>query len=532
MKRIPLLIYFSLIAGYSTAQYHPSDEVDVLDYSFMINVNDTTDVIFGVARITSRAKRDITGFELDLIKQKSNGKGMVVQTVTTDFDNTYRHENDRIKIFFSKPIKANTEFNTVVEYRGIPDDGLIISKNKYDDRTFFADNWPNRGRNWIPVVDHPADKATVDWTIVAPPLYEVVANGIRVEESLVHPQNKITRYREDAPIATKVMVIGVARFAVELTDVISNIPVEAWVYPQNRREGFSDYEYAPKVLDFMNKSVGPYAYKKLANVQSKTTYGGLENASAIFYSESSVTGKKDHERLIAHEVAHQWFGDAVTEKEWKDVWLSEGFATYFAVLYLEHTYGEDGRREQMLKERNDVIRFPEKTTRPVIQPVGEDLLDILNANSYQKGSWVLHMLRRELGDDVFWKGIQAFYKKYFNSNASTEDFIAEMELAGNRQLDAFFKQWVYTPGHPILATNWKFDDRTGMVTGEIIQKQKNPFEFPLEVAFLDEAGKRIKIEKISVNALKQPFSIKLDRKPAKIVLDPNVNLLFEPVLGN
>ena len=133
------------------------------------------------------------------------------------------------------------------------------------------------------------------------------------------------------------MVIGVSPFAVQEMLSKSGIPLSSWVYPQNSEEGFFDYSIATRPLDFFESYIAPYPYSKLANVQSKTVYGGMENASCIFYHERTVTGKQDHEILITHEMAHQWFGDAVSELNWHHIWLSEGFATYLTDLYIEQT---------------------------------------------------------------------------------------------------------------------------------------------------------------------------------------------------
>src|SRR6266700_2106852 len=179
------------------------------------------------------------------------------------------------------------------------------------------------------------------------------------------------------------MVIGAAGFAVQYSGTINGTPVYSWVYPENKEKGFYDYAQAVDILPFYIKHVGPYAYEKLANVQSKTIFGGMENAGAIFYSENTVTGTRVSESLLAHEIAHQWFGDMATETDWSHLWLSEGFATYMTILYFEKKY-----------------------EKPVVDSSVTNYMELLNANSYQKGGWILHMLRMEAGDSAFWKGIR------------------------------------------------------------------------------------------------------------------------------
>jgi aminopeptidase N len=532
MKRI--LYLFLLLSASSFAQHRPkpSEWIDIKKYTFRVELNDSTNVISGTAELAFVCKKNMTAFDLDLINKGNGGMGMQVTSILYKSSPLkFSHENDQIKITLSVP--QGEQGTLTIHYSGIPQDGLIISRNKYGDRTFFADNWPDRGHNWLPVIDHPADKAAVDFIVVAPLHYEVIANGIRVEESYLNPKQKLTRYSEDTEISTKVMVIGVARFAVQQAGVVDHIPVESWVYPQNRAEGFYDYALAVKILDFFNSHIGPYSYKKLANVQSKTTFGGLENASAIFYFENSVTGKADHEGLIAHEIAHQWFGNSATEREWPHVWLSEGFATYFAVLFAEFAHGEDKRQQEMTTDRNQVLEFYKKEQIPVVNPQITTLMKILNANTYQKGSWVLHMLRREVGDQQFWAGIKSYYKKFQNSTALTSDLQDAMEAASGKDLDQFFNQWIYKAGHPVLDGSWTYNETAKTLQVTVLQTQKSQiFNFPLEIAISFEGKDFQQIEKIHINKESAQISIPVASKPSKLSLDPNVNLLFEGNMRN
>lgn len=528
MKSLLRYIFF-LIPHFTFSFQSPSGDVDIKHYTFRVTVNDTTDIIRGTAEVLLSCKQNISSVELDLISKNAQGKGMDVMEVKhNDKGLKFSHTNDRLRISLDKQISAGEQITISIDYRGIPQDGLIISKNRFNDRTFFADNWPNRGRNWLPVIDHPADKASVDFVVIAPLHYEVISNGVRIEETYLSEFQKLTHYREETPIATKVMVIGVARFAIARAGMVNDIPVESWVYPQNRDEGFFDYAFATKILDFFISHIGPYSYEKLANVQSKTTFGGLENASAIFYAEDYVTGKNEHETLIAHEVAHQWFGNSATEKEWHHLWLSEGFATYFALLYNEFTYGIEKRQEEMIKDRDEVIAFFKKDPMPVINPAITDPMDLLNVNNYQKGSWILHMLRIEVGDQNFWNGIRAYYQQFRNGNALTEDFQQIMEQEAGKDLDLFFRQWLYKAGHPVLEGDWKYDEITKSLKISLKQAQKGSlFSFPLEIGIYEEGKLLPRIERLYIDKESHQLILPLLKKPAKITLDPHINLLFE-----
>jgi aminopeptidase N len=505
------------------------DKVDIKHYTFRIELNDTTDLIGATAEITFVSKKGVADLELDLTGKNSAGKGMQVHAVTRNASVLkFTQQNDKLKITLDAAPRPDEPVTITVRYSGIPADGLIISKNKFGDRTFFADNWPNRGHHWVPAVDHPADKASVDFIIVAPVHYDVVANGVRVEESYLGKNRKLTHYSEEIDIPVKVMVIGVARFAMNVAGIVNHIPVESWVYPQNREDGFHDMAFGPRILDFFSSHVGPYPYKKLANVQSKTTFGGLENASAIFYFENMVDGKADHEDLMAHEIAHQWFGDSASEREWAHVWLSEGFATYFALLYSEFTHGVDKRQAAMIKDREQVIAFARKSQVPIVMPEVTDLMQLLNVNSYQKGGWVLHMLRQETGDANFWAGVREYYRTYRDGNALTDDLRRIMEKNSGKNLAPFFDQWVYKAGHPVLDVSWTYNEQQKNIQLSVNQLQKGSvFDVPLEIGVYDSPNGAPRIEKVQINKTSQVIAVPAGAKPLKIELDPRVNLLFE-----
>ena len=411
---------------------------------------------------------------------------------------------------------------------GVPADGLIISNDKFGDRTFFADNWPDRARNWIPCVDHPYDKATVDFIVTAPDHYEVVGSGFLVEESCMAEHTKLTHWKEEVPIATKVMAIGIAPFASRLEGKVDGIPVWSWVFSENRKEGFGDYSAGLKPLAFYCNLIGAYPYEKLANVQSKTIFGGLENAGCIFYAENSVTGHGNAENLMAHEIAHQWFGNSVTENDWHHIWLSEGFATYLTAVYQEKTYGKGKLDETMKSARDRVIQFYSVSPEPVIDTTVTNLMKLLNPNSYQKGAWFLHMLRRELGDEVFWNGMRQYYEDYKNKNALTVDFQRVMESVSNRDLGKFFYQWLYVAGQPDLKISAGPGARRGLTDLIIEQTQDFLFSFDIGLQVKDSNGSHVYNIPVSDRVTRKTIS---SEKVLEIIPDPEVNLLFRSVGG-
>ncbi|MEP5611359.1 MAG: M1 family aminopeptidase [Cyclobacteriaceae bacterium] len=514
-----ILLLFSFI---SLAQdvYERNTSANVQGYVFSLILNDENNKIEGEAIVTVELDTEAETFALDLVG-KSGEFGMEISEVFNGEDKaSFTHEGDKIKISNVKP--GTSIFR--IKYQGIAEQGLVIDTTKFGQRSFFGDNWPNLARHWLPCVDHPYDKATIEFRITAPGHYDVVATGEKVEESSLGDGNKLTTYFEPNPVAMKNATIGVTRFATKILGTVGQVPVSAWVYPENRLDGFVDYQVAVKVISYFIENVGPYPFVKLANMQAKTQWGGLENAGTISYFENSVTGKNEVEGLIAHEVAHQWFGNSATENSWNHVWLSEGFATYFATLYLESAYGAERRKEESRKDREEVIEYYKETPSSIVDNSIKDPMKVLSANSYQKGGWALSMLRRQLGDEVFWKGIRAYYKAYEKSNVLTEDFQRVMEEVSGEDLAAFFRQWVYTKGYPEL--KWSWEHKKNKVIIKVDQKQKHyTFKFPIEFGIKTDGATELRV--FQVDETSETFELSASVKPVDIVVDPEVWLLFE-----
>ena len=520
---VSITCFFSI-----NAQNHREylQNIDIEHYNLFIEVNDSTDVIDAKMDIVLKFKKNISQFQLDLVEKDETNKGMQIEYILQNNDTLFFNHNNETITIQPKNISVNKTYTFSIKYKGVPKDGFIISKNKFGDRTFFADNWPNRAHHWFPCVDHPADKATVEYTIKAPAHYQTIANGFLTEETNLTNNYNEYHWVSNVLLPTKVMVIGIARFAVENIGETHHVPISTWVYPQNKKEGFYDYAIAKEILNFFIENVGEYPYEKLANVQSKTRFGGMENAGNIFYFEESVTGKRDNAYLIAHEIAHQWFGDSASEIDWPHLWLSEGFATYLTDLYVLNTEGESAFKTRLQNQRNKVVNFYKKQQTPVVDTQTTNYMQLLNANSYEKGAWVLHMLRNKIGNELFWKSIQNYYNKYQFKNASTTSFKNVVSEVSKTNLDAFFNEWLFQEGHPVLKTSWiSFNKKLKII---IDQTQKSIFQFPLDIEIFYTDGTS-EIKTIEVTYQSAPYEIDVRADVKDIKLDPNINLLFEKI---
>lgn len=522
-----VLLLLFITANLTATDRYPAANMDVLHYEFSIYLSDSSDILRAEALITVIHTAEAGQLVMDLSGSRDDGRGMRVELVKADGRIAeWEHTDDRLLVLLPADKAEGDTSKIYISYQGVPGDGLIISNNRHGDRTFFADNWPDRARNWIPCVDHPSDKATVEFKVYAPARYSVVSNGSLYEESVLPGGNKLTHWKEEVPIPTKVMVIGVAEFAVRLAGRVGDVDIWSWVFPEDREEGFYDYSVATGPYSWYSKMIGPYAYDKLANVQSKTMFGGMENAGCIFYSERSVTGRGEAERLIAHEIAHQWFGNSVTEQDWHHIWLSEGFATYLTALYQGYKEGEEKLEEVMKVSRNRVTAYYDRNPSPVVDTTIFNFMKLLSTNSYQKGAWVLHMLKNMTGDEIFWEGIRSYYARYRNSNALTSDFMEIMEEVSGMELDDFFYQWLFLCGHPLLEISWTYDNSSNELSVLVEQQQEGHiFEFPLELMIKDSQGERI--VDMTVDRASQNFVFSSANPPDEVIADPGVKLIFE-----
>ena len=462
-----------------------------------------------------------------------------VSGTATKFERT----PEMLSVMLASAAKRGDKFKVTVNYHGHPKDGLIFAKDADGKMSATGDNWPNRVHYWIPTLDHPSAKATVTFAVSAPQRYQVVANG----KFITLTGNAATshwKFDEAKPIPPYCMVVAVNEGAIinspdhTTTNLLYNVPQR-------------DRDYAPKgfspaapTLAFISQTIAPYPYEKLALIIGATQFGGMENSSAIVFPSGLFNGRtndrmstrfdvpKRLEEVVAHEIAHQWFGDSVTESTWADLWLSEGFATYFAGLFVEKYDGEEAFRDYMRSAAQRYFNYEKQTNTPIHDTATTNLMRLLNANNYEKGAWVLHMLRSQLGDEAFFKGLRDYYHAHESANASTEDLRSALEKSSGKNLKEFFARWVYGTGHPVYELSSGSAEYSG--AGEFLTitlKQTQPGE-----AFLDpvpvEIDNGITKQQVMIWPRDKIATTKVSIKGSKAAtlrLDPNDTLLKEVV---
>ena len=338
--------------------------VDAIHYIFRLALGDASDEITGEATITVKFLLDRVGdVQLDLASLTA-GKGMTVASVrrggVTDTPGpasdaiVFTHANNRLRLVLPTASRAGEEFTFTIRYRGIPAEGLRFINNIHGERSVFSENWPNRARHWLPMIDHPYDKATGEFIVTAPNHYQVVANGLLIEE--LDLPNDGAPHALEAIGADCVVALRARRGAFLGAPRRHHQRRAAADVGRSRRIARRDAACSKTCRaarwTFFVSHIGPYPYEKLANVQAAGLNGGTEHASAIFYGEKGVTAGRGP---VVHEIAHQWWGNSVTERDWDDVWLSEGFATYFTLLFTEHDEGRDAFVDGLQRSRAQVL---------------------------------------------------------------------------------------------------------------------------------------------------------------------------------
>ena len=456
---------------------------------------------------------------------------------------------ETLNVALPKPAQAGDKLKIAINYHGHPIDGLVFAKDRDSSPSATGDNWPNRVHYWIPSLDAPAAKATVSFTVSAPQRFQVIANG-RFINTTGNAATSEWKYEEAKAIPPYCMIVAVNQGAVikpgyqTTTNLLFNVPQRDRNYAP---KGFAPAEPA---LAFFSQTIAPYPYEKLALIVGATRFGGMENSSAIVFTSTLFDGAQTEfnapagrsndvstrfgiptriESVVAHEIAHQWFGDSVTESTWADLWLSEGFATYFAGLFIQKQDGEEAFRKYMEDASERYLSFEKQAASfPIHDTETRDLMGLLNPNNYQKGAWVLHMLRMRLGDEAFFRGLRDYYQAHKEGNATTDDLRLALEKSSGKDLKNFFDRWVFDSGHPVYELAWgTFGKLSGtVVTMRLSQLQPGAaFMDPVPVEFVVN-GQTVRRTIVPTGKITN-VAVNLDANPTSVRIDPDNTLLKE-----
>ncbi len=524
-----LLLFFD--PAVATRHERVIDSWRPLHYSISLKFNQSLDSILEArTEIKALALKNISHLDLDFGDMKL--ESLLVNYQVAKFD----HKGGTLRVKLPETQPTNSKFTILAVYNGKPRNGLILATDKDGRPSAIGDNWPNRLHHWVPSLDHPAAKASVNFSVTAPEDYLVVANGSLDRVETVARGSRTWSFSEEAPIPPYCMIIAVGQFYKLDGGRPSSVPLQYFVPPSDRKYAARGFSSAGPALKLLTQYVAPFPYEKLALIVGNTRFGGMENAGAVVFKSnlfephpnatmSRVFGiRRRTVELVAHEIAHQWFGDSVTAATWADLWLSEGFATYFSGLLVQRHEGEQAFQEFLKEAAEAYFRYQRRSRKPIHDRETEDLVKLLNANNYDKAAWVLHMLRSTLGDTDFFLGIRNYYNAHKHSTASSEDLRAALERTSGKNLREFFARWVYGPGHPHYEVSWK-RNRSEV---EILIRQLQPepvFPNPLPLELVTTAGRQRVL--IQPKSKEHSEKFQLPAPLVSVLVDPNNTVLKE-----
>ena len=432
----------SLYPGFGNGGY------DAVSYTLDINIHDVkTSDLSAITTIDAVATQDLSQFNLDFA-------GFEITSLTVNGEMAeFERKGQELTIIPAQMLANGEAFTTTVEYQGIPTPmtskvlpfptGWIVYENG-----IFVLSEPDGSASFFPVNDHPLDKATYTIIVTVPKPYEVAANGV-LGETKDNGETTTYSFTVRDPMASYLTTINVHDFNLETMESESGIPIRnyyAATLPDNINEPF---ERQGEMIDYFSELFGPYPFEVYGALVMDTEFGAaLENQTMSIFGVDMVDldDIEGTEAVVAHELAHQWFGDSVSVGDWSSIWLNEGFATYGEALWVEYDYGSEGLNEWVTDVYNEVKAYPDFYPPPG-DPASNDLF---NGGVYLRGGLTLHALRLEVGDDAFFEIIRTYYDRYKFGNTVTEDFIAVAEEISGKDLDDFFTAWLYDEELPDL----------------------------------------------------------------------------------
>lgn len=450
---------------------------DVQKYEITLSINDSTHQISGNVLATVLAEENLTSLPYDLV-------GLTVSSVLVNGSTaTYTHQGGIVDIDLNIP--AGQTFTTQIFYSGVPQlspdiyhIGMIFSGN-----TVFTISDPDAGRYWWPSYDHPWDKALVDLHITMRGDWKVAANGIR--DSIVDNGDgtKTTHWLGENPMTTYLVCITAGPY-VEINQTAGTIPIQSFVMQNQYNNALIDFQNVPAMIDYYSQIFGPYPFEKYGHgVVSMSTYGAMEHQTMTTLGNFIITGTGAYELIIAHELAHQWYGDAVSFLTFKDVWLSEGFATYSEHLWTDKTQGWQAAVNYVASSYHQYyLNWVAGAGPQTIYNPGFN--NYFAPPSYEKAASVLHMLRLKIGNASFFQLLQQWFSTYEHGNTVTTEFRDLAEQISGQDLDQFFNQWIFSPGLPSLEYSVWNNDASDSPLKIIAKTSSNTAtQFELEVPF-------------------------------------------------
>jgi aminopeptidase N len=535
---LPLfVILFSFAAFAQTKNFNRARTFDVQHYTIRVRFDRATKTVFGDTTI--RLKPLANGFNTVAL----DAAGMKYESVRLDggANLQYRQEGAKLIVALDKSYSPQDEIALRIVYSCQPKKGVYFVDAERRGRTVTRDAqiWtqgePEEAHHWFPSYDFPDDKATSEKFFTVAADETVVSNGETVETAPNADGTKTVHFRMNVPHSTYLTSFVVGKY-VKIEDKYGDVPLGFYVYPGRESIVPKAYGRTKDMFRIFEQLTGiPYPYNKYdQTIVAQFTFGGMENITATTMADTEIFAAEylpgAAEDLVSHELAHSWFGNLVTMRNWAELWLNEGFATFMEAAYREKMYG---RADYIRKVREDAARAladdsVSQKRHGLFNQLARPDDSIFDTTTYQKGGAVVHTLREEIGDEAFWRAINVYLNRHKFGNVETPDLKRAMEEASNRNLDWFFEQWVYKGGFPRVEVKQVYNPKNKRLTLTLTQTQKadaiTPAIFVLPFEIQIETPKGTRREKIKFDRRTESFSFKVDAKPTKIQIDKNYKI--------
>lgn len=519
--------------------------IDVEHYRLQLRLYPPTRRITGVVTIEGQSVDAINAINIDV---QSN---LAVDAVQFNgADRVVERMDDKIVLQFPEPLPAGFNFTIVVAYHGIAvtsgvlGGGMLTSTHGNNVPVIATLSEPYAAPTWWPCVDNPADKATAEIEATVPDGYVVASNGL-LQGTQSNADRTVTYFwRENYPIANYLVAVTATNFVqfedtYTARDGVTAMPLVYYVYPEHLTQAQQTFSVTRRALEIFAPLFGEYPF--LAEKYGMVEFpwcGGMEHQTLTSLGSCIVGNAQSTGRTLVHELAHQWWGDWVTMKTWHDIWLNEGFATYCEVLFFER-FLPIAPGELMDRSYDDHQVFGRLGGTVYAENLANPWDD--SGAIYTKGGWVLHMLRRVLGDERFFAALQDYGRRFAFANASTADFQRVCEDHYGAPLDWFFQQWVYAPGRPIYQASSTISpaDASGSYTVTLTLEQQQPqsipgrppglesvYIMPIDVTIHYADGSQ-ETRVVWNNARQQTFSLAVSKQPVSVGLDEGRWILKE-----
>ncbi len=533
------LFVFSATIAHAQSVFSVKDEGEARNRHYHV-VHYKIEVSFdeGKKMVNGRVTTTLTPFPEELTTVEFDAESLHVGKVSLGGkDLRFDIQPKTIAIHLDKPYTSSDTFTVVIDYSATPKKGLYFVQpdSGAPDKPWqiWSQGEDMNNHFWFPCYDFPNDKATSEVIATVRSAYTVLSNGklVDVKEDKKNG-TKTFHWSETKPHSSYLIMMAAGEYAI-LRDKAGKLPVEYYVYRKDSVDAWACLRETPAMIKFFNEKIGfPYPWEKYAQVQiADFMYGGMENTSATTMADDALV--YDARRridgtpttLIAHELAHQWWGDVVTCKDWRHLWLNESFASYFDPLYHEFSLGRDEFDYRMYRDQLEGINVDTSLGRKPVVSVGS-----YTANVYPRGASILHMMRFVLGDKLFWRAINHYITKNQFRPVETNDLKLAIEEATGQNLYWFFDQWLYKAGHPIFALSYRWDEAAKVLLLHIKQTQKMDtltgiFRTPVDVEITTDEGANI--YRVDIASQETTMTLPASAKPKLVIFDKGNWLLKE-----